>query len=235
MARSPSKKRGPKRRATPAAPQLSHATWAEAAFEASEGARRNGANELKEVLFARSAYALLALVREMPESVVRAALTAPTAIGSMARLVAEGAVLAPGAQAADPLAASYARSAERKRRVIERAGGEIGATEVGTLLGISRQAVDKRRSEGKLLAIRSPSGDYRYPSVQFTADGNVVPHLAKWLAGCGWDDEWMQLQLLTSKARTLGGRTVFDALASGDDALVTEAMRLAETAGEQGG
>ena len=171
----------------------------------------------------------------MPDSVVRTALAAPTALGSMARLVAEGAVLAPGAEAAEPLAASYARSAERKRRVIERAGGEIGATEVGTLLGISRQAVDKRRAEGKLLAIRSPSGDYRYPSVQFTADGNVVPHLAKWLAVCGWRDEWMQLQLLTARARTLGGPTVCEALASGDDALVDEALRLAETAGQSRG
>ncbi len=211
----------------------SPATWAEAAFEASVGPRRG--TDLKEVLFARSAYALLALVREMPDSVVRTALAAPTALGSMARLVADGAVLAPGVEAAEPLAASYARSVERRRRVLERAGGEIGATDVGALLGISRQAVDKRRSEGKLLAIRSPSGDYRYPSAQFTADGGVVPHLAKWLAECGWRNEWMQLQLLVATPGTLGGRTVCEALASGNDALVEEALRLAQTAGEQGG
>ncbi len=233
MARSTPKKRALRQTSKPVSARSSKATWAEAAFEASVG--RRPATELKEVLFARSAYALLALVREMPESVVRAALAAPTALGSMARLVADGAVLAPGAEAAEPLAASYARSVERRRRVLKRAGGEIGATEVGALLGISRQAVDKRRGEGKLLAIRSPSGDYRYPSAQFTADGGVVPHLAEWLAVCGWRSEWMQLQLLVARPRTLGGRTVCEALASGNDALVDEALRLAETAGEQGG
>jgi hypothetical protein len=233
MVRSLSKKRVPARASKVAPARSSSATWAEAAFEASVG--RRPATELKEVLFARSAYALLALVREMPESVVRTALAAPTALGSMARLVAEGAVLAPGAEAAEPLAASYARSAERKRRVIERAGGVIGATEVGALLGISRQAVDKRRGEGKLLAIRSPSGDYRYPSAQFTADGGVVPHLTEWLAGCGWRDQWMQLQLLVGRPETLRGRTVCEALASGDGALVDEALRVGLTAGEQGG
>jgi hypothetical protein len=233
MTRTPSKKRVPKQTSKKVSSRSSHATWAEAAFEASVGPRAG--TDLKEVLFARSAYALLALVREMPESVVRTALAAPTALGSMARLVAEGAVLAPGAEAAEPLAASYARSAERRRRVIERAGGEIGATDVGALLGISRQAVDKRRGEGKLLAIRSPSGDYRYPSAQFTSDGGVVPHLAEWLAACGWRDEWMQLQLLVGRPGTLGGRTVCEALASGDPALVDEALRLARTAGEQGG
>ena len=233
MARSPSRKRIPKQTSKVVSSRSSDATWAEAAFEAAVGRRPR--SDLKEVLFTRSAYALLALVREMPESVVRAALAAPTALGSMARLVAEGAVLAPGAEAGEPLAASYARSAERRRRVIERAGGEIGATEVGTLLGISRQAVDKRRGEGKLLAIRSPSGDYRYPSAQFTAAGGVVPHLTEWLAACGWRDEWMQLQLLSSRPGTLGRRTVCEALASGNNALVDEALRLAQTAGEQGG
>jgi hypothetical protein len=153
----------------------------------------------------------------------------------MARLVAEGAVLAPGVEAGEPLAASYARSAERKRRVIERAGGVVGATEVGAMLGISRQAVDKRRGEGKLLAIKSPSGDYRYPSAQFTADGVVVPRLREWLAACGWRNEWMQLQLLIGKPATLGGHTVCEALASGDVRLVEEALRVARTAGEQGG
>ena len=233
MAKSPPKKRarntGPV--ATPAGG--SRPTWAEAAFHAAAGAR--WASDLKEVLFARSAYALLALVREIPESVVRTALAAPTAIGSMARLVAEGAVLAPGVEAGEPLAASYARSAERKRRVIERAGGVVGATEVGAMLGISRQAVDKRRGEGKLLAIKSPSGDYRYPSAQFTADGVVVPRLREWLAACGWRNEWMQLQLLIGKPATLGGHTVCEALASGDVRLVEEALRVARTAGEQGG
>jgi hypothetical protein len=45
----------------------------------------------------------------------------------------------------------------------------------------------------------------------------------------------MQLQLLTARPRTLPGCTVSEALASRDDGLVEEAMRLALTAGEQGG
>lgn len=207
--------------------------WAGKGFYTFVPAARRSAH--KEALFARSAAALLDLVGDASDDVVRAALVAPTAAGTMARVVAEGVPLSAGIDQAEPLAASYARAVERKQELLNRAGRAVSASRVGALLGgISRQAVDKRRKEGKLLAIRTASGDYRYPSAQFTPDGGVVPHLDEWLRVCAFRDPWMQLQLLVGEPETLRGNTVRDALASSDPTLVDEAMRVARTAGEQG-
>jgi hypothetical protein len=192
-------------------------------------------SEIKEAFLLRSMRAFVDLVTNAEDPVIRGALEAPSAAGGLGRFVAVAVPTAPGVDAVDPLASSYARAAERKRGLLERAGGAIGATDVGLLLGISRQAVDKRRAEGKLLAIRNASGDYLYPSCQFLPQGNVLPHLAEYLQICGFQDPWMQLQLLLATPETLGGTlTVRDALRSADVGLVAEALRVARGAGEQG-
>lgn len=136
--------------------------------------------------------------------------------------------------AADPLAASFARVAEKKQALIQRAGGSLGATQVARLLdGISRQAVDKRRAAQQLMAVRSASGDYQYPACQFTPDG-VVSHLSEFLRTSQFRDPWMQLQLLLSTPETLAGERVIEALASPDAQVCAEALRVARTAGELG-
>lgn len=193
-------------------------------------------SELKEVFVFRSFHAFLDLVTTAEDPVIKGALEAPTAAGGLGRFVAQAVPGAPGVATVDPLAASYARGAERKRQLLERAGGAINASEVGQLLdGITRQAVDKRRAQGKLLAMRNASGDYLYPSYQFLPDGSVLPHLADYLRTCGFRDPWMQLQLLLATPETLGGTvTLRDALRSEDERVVEEALRVARTAGEQG-
>lgn len=60
--------------------------------------------------------------------------------------------LSDDAVARDPLAASFARVAEKKQALRQRAGGSFGVTQVARLLdGISRQAVDKRRAAQQLV------------------------------------------------------------------------------------
>jgi hypothetical protein len=72
----------------------------------------------------------------------------------------------------DPLAPALARGVEHRRTLLNLAGSAMSAEEAGQILGITRQAVDKRRRAGTLLAVREGS-DWRYPACQFE-DGEVV-------------------------------------------------------------
>ena len=92
------------------------------------------------------------------------ALAAPTDSGSVARLLADDAAGA-ARKHLDPLAGAIARGAEARARLAEAAGGLLAADTVGRLLGITRQAVDKRRGAGRLLALRI-RGDWHYPAAQ---------------------------------------------------------------------
>src|SRR5207302_7702997 len=96
-------------------------------------------------------------------------------------------------------------------------------------LGITRQAVDKRRSRGVLLALPSGSGEYLYPACQFTPDG-VIPGLAAVLQAFRIENRWTQLSVLLAPAPGLGGRTVLQALQAGD---VKQAVDIAAAFGEQ--
>lgn len=188
----------------------------------------------KRMFVERSMRALLELVDTASESVVEEALKARTAAGGVARFVADAIPFSAGLADADPLAASFARAAEKKQALLQRAGGSFGATQVARLLdGISRQAVDKRRAAQQLLAVRSASGDYQYPTCQFTPEG-VIPHLGEFLRTSGFRDPWMQLQFLLSTPETLGGERVIEALASPDAHVCAEAIRVARAAGELG-
>lgn len=195
---------------------------------------RSRQSATKRMFVERSMRALLELVDTASETVVEEALKARTAAGGIARFVADAIPFSAGLTDADPLAASFARAAEKKQALLQRAGGSLGATQVARLLdGISRQAVDKRRAAQQLLAVRSASGDYQYPACQFARDG-VVSHLGEFLRASRFRDPWMQLQLLLSTPETLGGERVIEALESPDAQVRAEALRVARAAGELG-
>lgn len=122
------------------------------------------------------------------------------------------------------------RGAQVQRNLLMEAGGAISASEVGTVLGIGRAAVDKRRRQGTLLGLRLPSGDFVYPAAQFVKN-DVVPGLAEVLAAFRIRDPWMQLDALLTRNEALAGRTAFEALSQGDTKLVKEVV---SSSGEQG-
>ena len=82
-------------------------------------------------------------------------------------------------------AADLKKNAQHREALLKRADGVLSAAEVGHLLQLTRQAVDKRRRTGALLALRQGSG-WRYPRCQFT-DADTVPGLAEVVRGsCGF-------------------------------------------------
>ena len=130
----------------------------------------------------------------------------------------------------DPLAAAKARGIEKQRDLLAAEGGAAGVDELASALRISRQAVDKRRRAGKLLAL--PRGGHRwvFPAWQ-VARGRTVPGLEEVLAALGGRDPWSQLIFFLAPDRLLNNRSPLQALRGGDLAAV---VRAAEGYGEQG-
>src|SRR5260370_35150942 len=84
--------------------------------------------------------------------------------------------LLPQSTSDDPLLAARRRGLKRKKQMLEASGGALSSEQVAKVLGISRQAVDKRRSSNQLLALTQGRRGYRYPSFQFE-DGKTIQGL----------------------------------------------------------
>jgi hypothetical protein len=130
----------------------------------------------------------------------------------------------------DPLAAAKARGIQKQRDLLAADGGAASVDELASALHISRQAVDKRRRAGKLLAV--PRGGHRwvFPAWQ-VARGRTVPGLEEVLAALGPRDPWSQLVFFLTPDRLLDDRSPLQALRAGD---LAAAVRAAEGYDEQG-
>jgi len=119
----------------------------------------------------------------------------------------------------DPLAAARVRGLRMRQEMLEAEGGVVTAPAMARLLSISRQAVDKRRRAGKLLAVELGRRRWLYPVWQ-VADGRALPGLEAALAELrGWSPVAQLSFFLGGNAR-LGGETPLDVLRSGDAAKV---------------
>ena len=157
----------------------------------------------------------------MDEAAAMRALEAPTDVGTLAYAVSAAAAV-PAIAQLDPEAALLAEGAKLKSELLDRAGGALRVGQVADLLRVSRQAVDKRRKGGKLIAV--PAGeDYVYPACQFTGQG-VVTGLDKALGVMPIQDPWMRLEWLLTEDDVLGGQSPLAALKCGS---VREVVELA--------
>ena len=112
----------------------------------------------------------------------------------------------------EPLAPLIARNAEHRRELLAAARGALTAQEVGRFLGISRQAVDKRRRSRGLLALRQ-GRDWRYPRCQFTElPREVVAGLPRLLDGFSEAGPWVILDFLLAPDDTLGGKSPLETM-----------------------
>lgn len=152
------------------------------------------------------------LAREARPEAAAEALAAPTAEGTLARLLAERAA-SDAVRRLDPLAGAVARAAEARTALVEAAGGFLGAEATARLLGVTRQAVDKRRAARRLLGVRV-AGDWHYPAAQF-AEGETVPGLDAVLAGMPEAGPWSVLDALLAPEDALGGASPLEALRAG--------------------
>jgi hypothetical protein len=165
----------------------------------------------------RALRAIMRTASDDPGTLLRAA-ESGTDAGALAE-IASGAAAGSAVEALDPEAELVARGARRKAELIALAGGLLSAGEAAARLRISRQAVDKRRRAGRLIAV--PRGrEHGYPAAQFTDDGLVLG-LDDCLGALGYDSPWMRLEWLLVPDAVLGGASPLDALRAGraDDVL----------------
>lgn len=183
------------------------------------------ADPIREAFRRRAMGAVDRMAREAPAETLAEFLAAATDTGTLARATADQAA-SEALHQLEPLAGAIARSAEVRARLVKAAGGLLSADDVGTLLGITRAAVDKRRAAGKLLALRIRS-DWAYPAAQFR-DGEALEGIADVLAGMTEASPWSILDFLLAPDDALGGRTPLAALRAGDLAAVQRLLAARE-------
>ncbi len=164
-------------------------------------------------------------------------------LGELGRAVASAsneatlvtALMQPGAAglfaAADPLTPARLRGLQARDEILAAEGGTLGGEEVGALLHISRQAVDKRRATGKLLAVEIGRRGYLYPAWQFTDEGGVLAGLEDVLPLLAEEPPFARLRFFLSGNRRLRGERPLDRLRRGE---LEPVLRAARMFGEQG-
>ncbi len=125
----------------------------------------------------------------------------------------------------DPLVEAHIRGVLAQRALLDAEGGICSAEQIGELLGqLTRQAVDKRRKNGKLIALNMGRHGYAYPVWQIH-NGDVLPGLEQVIAELGECDSWTQVGFMLSPNSWLGGATPLAELRRG------EVERVVATAG----
>src|SRR5260370_23874096 len=143
------------------------------------------------VFLSRALNALTGLAQELPKErideasaartdymVLVEALTAPSLA---TQLAAEG-----------PLTAARLRGVERQQALVEKAGGGLKGEKAAELLGISRQAVDKRRRQGQLIGLTQGRRGYAYPVWQF-GGGEALANFGEVLHRLKDHHPWLRL------------------------------------------
>jgi hypothetical protein len=128
----------------------------------------------------------------------------------------------------DPLARARLRGVLAQREILDADGGAVSAAEMAKALGITRQAVDKRRKAGQLIALEVGKRGYLYPAWQLGETG-LLNGLASVLASLPEDSPWAIARFFVSGNHRLGGRRPLDVLRKGEvDAVVAAASMFGE-------
>jgi hypothetical protein len=134
---------------------------------------------------------------------------------------------------AGPRARTILRGKEIAAADLRESGGAYTLEEVRILLnGVSRQSVEKRVREGKLLAVLGPNNKRYYPVAQFNDDGSVVEGLPAVRQALRTENGYAVLNFLVNPSPQLDHLKPVDLLKKGEVEIVVEA---AERSGEQGG
>jgi hypothetical protein len=133
-------------------------------------------------------------------------------------------------QQSDPLARAFLDGLDAKRELLAQNGGVFKTEQVADYLGISPQAVNKRRMFHQLLGITFRKRGFLYPGWQFTGTG-TVPGLDDVLHALAEHDEWMQNVFFISPNTWVGGRRPVDLLREGK---IQDVIEAAKQFGEHG-
>lgn len=127
-------------------------------------------------------------------------------------------------QAIDPLAPAKLRGLRARDELFGAEGGTLSAAEVAELLGITRQAVNKRREARKLIGVEIGRRGFRYPAWQFAA-GATLAGLEDVLTALRNAPALAQMRFFLSGSHHLGGKRPIDLLRKKSTASVLSAAK----------
>ncbi|MGJ5817178.1 hypothetical protein [Paludibaculum fermentans] len=181
---------------------------------------------VRNIFFERSLRAIKGL-QSLDEKTLAEAVQAPTDYSVLLSALNTEEALA-SIRSHDPLAGARLRGLEMKRALVEAEGGALSTAEVAAALRITRQAVDKRRKEHKLLGVELGRKGFRYPAWQVG-----LPHLEAVLEALGDRDSWEQMSFFLNPNGLLEDRTPLEVLQAGAQE-PADVLRAAAAYGEQG-
>lgn len=112
----------------------------------------------------------------------------------------------------DPLLEAKLKGVQHKQELLNYQGKKaLTSSEVATLLGISRQAVDNRRKNNSLLGLSLGNRGYRYPAWQFT-NGNILTGWTEVLSNMKHLDDWSKLIFMLAGDIRLENKTPLECL-----------------------
>ena len=142
------------------------------------------------VFFSRAFNALSSITNELSSQSVEELTASPTDFELLVNAVSATSTAAASTDG-DPLIRAKLRGIEHRKRILEKLGGTLSAEQVSELIGISRQAVDRRRSQNRLIGLTQGKRGYAYPAFQFE-DGKTLDGLKEVLDALSGHDPWMQ-------------------------------------------
>jgi len=181
------------------------------------------------VFFSRAFNALTSIANELPAQSVEE-LTASSTDFELLVNALFAATIKTESIDPDPLIRAKLRGIEHRKRILEKLGGTLSAEQVSETIGISRQAVDKRRGHNQLIGFTQGKRGYAYPAFQFE-NGKAIDGLKEVLDALSRHDPWMQSIFFANENDRLNGSTPVEALRQGKTGAV---VRAAEAYGEQG-
>jgi hypothetical protein len=184
---------------------------------------------IRAAFMARALNALARLAPEVSDEALGDATGAASDYAVLLRALQSPAVLG-SLQRQDPLAAARLRGLDARRELLRAEGGTVSVEQAALALGITRQAVDKRRRADKLIGLSTGRRGYAYPLWQFGPAG-VIPGLEDALAELSVRDPWARAAFFLSGDPHLDGSTPLEELRHG---AVEAVCRAARAYGEHG-
>lgn len=182
--------------------------------KAEQRINQQASNPVRSAFAARAINAIAALIGQTEPKMLVEITSASSDIEVLIRaLVNHGESEA--ARVQSPVLASRLRGIAMRDKLFRAAGGLLPVSKVAAILGISRQAVDKRRKADQLLAVSVGKRGYLYPACQFE-DEKIIEGVAEILPKMNTLSSWSALRFLVNVNDRLEGRTPIQALHQGE-------------------
>jgi biotin operon repressor len=192
-------------------------------------ALRAGNGDVEHAILTRSLSLTGQAIERVPRDVLAEALAASTDKEAVLRILEAPEMGTPSTDATT-IEAARAAGVEARDRLLNARGGSWSVDRVAKYLGLSRQAVDKRRKANRLIGLAIGRHGYVYPSWQFARNG-TAPGLEGVLAQLRRHDPWSQVIFLLSPNDRLDGSIPIDGLIKGQ---IEEVKGAASLFGEHG-